>query len=55
VILDFRMQVLDLKILDQPEKNASTSICNLQSAIVNHTCFSTPKPLAIFTGEAIEL
>ena len=50
MILDFRMQILDLKALDQSEKNASTSIRNLQSAIINHTCSSTPKQLAIFTG-----
>jgi hypothetical protein len=42
VILDFRMQILDLKALDQPEKNASTSISNLQSAIINHTYSKTP-------------
>jgi hypothetical protein len=42
VILDFRMQISDLKAWNLPVKNASTSICNLQSQIINHTS-SIPK------------
>jgi hypothetical protein len=36
LILDFRMQILDLKAQNLPVKNPYTSICNLQSAIINH-------------------
>ncbi len=36
-ILDFRMQISDLKTQNLTVKNAYTSICNLQSAIINHT------------------
>ena len=36
-ILDFRMQISDLKTYNLLVKNACTSIGNLQSAITNHT------------------
>jgi hypothetical protein len=36
LILDFRMQILDLKAQNLLVKNPYTSICNLQSAIINH-------------------
>jgi hypothetical protein len=49
------MQISDLKALNLPVKNGYTSICNLQSAIINHTCSSTPKRFAPVQAKAIEL
>jgi hypothetical protein len=49
------MQILDLRAQYLPVRNAYTSICNLQSEIINDKRSNTPKQLAIFTSKAIEL
>jgi hypothetical protein len=49
------MQISDLEAQNLLVKNAYTSIGNLQSAILNHTCLGTPGQLSIITFTAIEL
>ena len=46
-ILDFRMQISDLKTQNLTEKNAYSSTCNLQSAIINHT-ETSPKDQVLY-------
>jgi hypothetical protein len=51
VILDYRMQISDLKAWNLSVKYPSTSICNLQSQIINHTS-SAPKD-QVFCGASV--